>query len=78
LTCYQWKSLVTAYTTHLSLENDDGVFKRLVQYTQLESLTIFDSDVANKALLRLGRALTKMKFVMYPSSPVPHPIAVRY
>eukprot|EP01122_Echinamoeba_exundans_P008862 TRINITY_DN301_c0_g1_i2.p1 TRINITY_DN301_c0_g1~~TRINITY_DN301_c0_g1_i2.p1 ORF type:complete len:342 (+),score=16.46 TRINITY_DN301_c0_g1_i2:520-1545(+) len=64
LTSNQWKTLIWRFTVQLEFGHDTGdtgLFRRLISFTSLERLTIYSSEVANRALLRLGRVLVNLK-----------------
>jgi hypothetical protein len=55
LTSNQWKTLIWRFTVQLEFGHDTGdtgLFRRLISFTNLEQLTIYSSEVANRALLR--------------------------
>lgn len=55
LTSLTWRSMILKCTVQLEFGHDTGdggLFRRLIVFPNLESLTIYSSEVANRALLR--------------------------
>lgn len=64
----QWKTLLWRFTVQLEFGHDTGdtgLFRRLVSFLSLESLTIYSSEVANRALMRpvldLGKSRASLR-----------------